>query len=190
MPTAKRPPLSCPISRRPSGCWRASVRRRPLGDPDRLPPREQRPPPPPEALGSRQRQPRSSQRETYPPRRASASASLPWLLARPDRNFTRHVPAIARTMSAWRCSAISARDGSRSATANCMRHRPQQSRHPRQPESEIVNRHGIRTPALKPDQVQSSAACPDLVEGCYRLALAHFGQVANGRDELTHRAEL
>ena len=39
-------------------------------------------------------------------------------------------------MAAWRYSAISARDGSRSETANCMRHRPQQSRHTRQPDPE------------------------------------------------------
>jgi hypothetical protein len=93
----------------------------------------------PEAAGGRQREPQSSQRDANPAHRASVSASLPWLPARPDRNFTRHVPAIVRTMSAWRYSAISARDESRSVTANCMRHRPQQSRHPRQPELGIKN---------------------------------------------------
>src|SRR3984893_14505416 len=81
-------------------------------------------------MAARRKQPRTSQQDANPAHRASASASLPWLPARPDRNVTRHVPAIARTMSAWWCSAISARDGSRSVTANCMRHRPQQSRHP------------------------------------------------------------
>ena len=35
--------------------------------------------------------------------------------AKPDKNYTRHVPAIVRTMSALRYSAISARAGSRSA---------------------------------------------------------------------------
>src|SRR5467141_3825286 len=65
---------------------------------------------------------------------AWASVFSPWLPARPDGNYTRHVPAIARTMSAWRYSAISARDGSRSATANSTRHRPQRSRHTRQPD--------------------------------------------------------
>src|ERR1700730_8455394 len=53
---------------------------------------------------------------------------------KPDRNYKRHVPAIARTMSAWRYSAISARDGSRSATANSIPHRPQQSRDTWQPD--------------------------------------------------------
>ena len=65
---------------------------------------------------------------------SSASASWLWLPARPDRNSTWRAPTIARTISAWRCSAISARDGSRTATANCMRHRPQRSRHTRPPD--------------------------------------------------------
>jgi hypothetical protein len=43
-------------------------------------------------------------------------------------------PTIARTISASQCSAISARDGSVSATAISMRHRPQRSRLTRQPE--------------------------------------------------------
>ena len=60
---------------------------------------------------------------------------------KPDGNYTRHVPAIARTMSAWRYSAISARDGSRSATANSMRHRPQQSRRTRPPDPGSSKRH-------------------------------------------------
>jgi len=47
----------------------------------------------------------------------------------------------ARTMSAWRYSAISARDGSRSATANSTRHRPQRSRHTRQPDPGSSKRH-------------------------------------------------
>ena len=47
--------------------------------------------------------------------RAWASVFSPWRLAKPDGNYTRHVPAIARTMSAWQYSATSARDGSRSA---------------------------------------------------------------------------
>jgi hypothetical protein len=95
---------------------------------------EARPPPPPEAAGGRQRQPRTSQRNANPAGRASASVFLPWPPAKPDWNYMRHVPAIARTMSAWRYSAISARDGSRSATANSMRHRPQRSGHTRQPD--------------------------------------------------------
>ena len=66
--------------------------------------------------------------------RAWVSVFSPWPLARPDKNFTRHVPAIAQTISAWRCSAISGRGGSRSAMANSMRHRPQRSGRARQPE--------------------------------------------------------
>jgi hypothetical protein len=59
-------------------------------------------------------------------REASAweSVFLSWPPAKPDMSFTRHVLAIARTMSAWPYSAISVQDGSRSATANSMRHRP------------------------------------------------------------------
>src|SRR6267142_4982450 len=91
------------------------------------------------AAGGRRKQPRTSQRDANPAHRASASASLPWLPARPDRNFTWRAQPIAQTMSAWRYSAISARDGSRSVTANCMRHHPQQSRHPRQPKSKIID---------------------------------------------------
>src|SRR6266446_4366991 len=109
-----------------------------LEDPHRRPLRKQRPPPPPEAVGGRQRQPQSSQRDANPAHRASASAFSPWLPARPDRNFTWRAQPIVRTMSAWRYSAISARDGSRSVRANCMRHRQQQSKHPRQPESKIT----------------------------------------------------
>ena len=107
-----------------------------LRDPHRLPPRKQRPPSPPGAAGDRQRQPQSSQRDANPAHRASASASSPWLPARPDRNFTWRAQPIVRTMSASLCGAISARDGSRSVMANCMQHRPQQSRHTRQPDSE------------------------------------------------------
>jgi len=59
--------------------------------------------------------------------RAWASAFWLWLPAGPDRNFTWRAPTIARTMSASQCSAISAPDGSRSATASCMLHRPQHS---------------------------------------------------------------
>ena len=71
-----------------------------------------------------------------PAREAWAWASVfsSWPPAKPDGNYTRHVQAIARTMSAWRYSAISVRDGSRSATANSTRHRPQRSRHTRQPD--------------------------------------------------------
>jgi hypothetical protein len=47
--------------------------------------------------------------------------------AKPDENYTQHVPAIARTMSAWRYSAISARGASTSARANSMRFRPERS---------------------------------------------------------------
>src|SRR6266404_8223876 len=98
---------------------------------------------PREAAGGRQEHPQASRRETNPAREASAWASAfsPWLPARPDGNYTRHVPAIARTMSAWRYSAISARDGSRSATANSMRHRPQRSRYTRQPDPGSSKRH-------------------------------------------------
>jgi hypothetical protein len=53
---------------------------------------------------------------------------------KPDKNFTRHVPAIGQTTSASRCSATSARGGSRSAMANSMRHRPQRSGRARQPD--------------------------------------------------------
>src|SRR5438477_565142 len=42
----------------------------------------------------------SSQRDAKPAHRASESAPFLWLPARLDRNFTRHVPTIARTMSA------------------------------------------------------------------------------------------
>src|SRR5262249_24118954 len=99
--------------------------------------RKQSPPPPPEAAGDRPRQPQSSQRDANPAHRVSASASSPWLPARPDRNFTRRAPPIAQTMSAWWYSAISARDGSRTVTTSYMRHRPQQSRPLRQPKSEF-----------------------------------------------------
>src|SRR5206468_1722744 len=70
----------------------------------------------------------------------SANVSSPWPPAKPDRNYTQHVPAIARTMSAWRYSAISAQDGSKSAMANSMRHRPQRSRHTRQPDPGSLKR--------------------------------------------------
>ena len=95
---------------------------------------------PREAAGGHQEQPQANLRGANPAREAWAWASVSssWPPAKPDKNYTRHVPAIARTTSAWRYSAISARDGSRSVTANCMRHRPQQSRHPRQPESKIT----------------------------------------------------
>jgi len=59
--------------------------------------------------------------------RAWASAFLPSRPAKPEENYTRHAPAIARTMSGWRYSAISARGGSRSAKANSMRYRRQRS---------------------------------------------------------------
>src|ERR1700738_4183566 len=104
---------------------------------------------PREAAGGRQEQPQASRREANPAREAWAWASvfLPWPPAKPDGNYTRHVPAIARTMSAWRYSAISARDGSRSATANSTRHRPQRSRHTRQPDpgGGPVPRKSVRT---------------------------------------------
>src|ERR1700724_2228444 len=50
-------------------------------------------------------------RDANPARKARAWASVfsPWPLAKPDKNFTRHVPAIAQTTSASRCSATSAR---------------------------------------------------------------------------------
>src|SRR6202011_5583456 len=95
---------------------------------------------PREAPGGRRKQPQASWREASPAREAWASANVssPWPPAKPDRNYTQHVPAIARTMSVWRYSAISARDGSRSATANFMRHRPQRSRHTRQPDQGFI----------------------------------------------------
>jgi hypothetical protein len=96
-------------------------RRRPLGDPHRLPPQKQRPPLPPEAAGGRQKQPLASQRDANPTHRASASASWPWLPAGPDRNFMWRAPTIARTISASQCSAISVPDGSRSVTARVRR---------------------------------------------------------------------
>src|SRR6266481_9584134 len=91
---------------------------------------------PREAEGGHQEQPQANRREANPAREAWAWASVfsPWPPAKPDRNYMRRVPAIARTMSAWRYSAISARDGSRSATANSMRHRPQRSGHTRPPD--------------------------------------------------------
>src|SRR6266478_7845341 len=98
---------------------------------------------PREAAGGQQKQPEASRRDANPARKAWAWASvfLPWPPAKPDRNYMRHVPAIAGTMSAWRYSAISARDGSRNATANSMRHRPQRSRHTRQPDPGSWKRH-------------------------------------------------
>jgi hypothetical protein len=99
---------------------------------------EQRPLLPTEAAGGRQKQPRGSQQDANPTHRASASASWLWLPARPDRNFTWRAPKIDRTISASQCSAISVPDGSRSATASCMRHRP---RHTRQPEPKLGDGH-------------------------------------------------
>jgi hypothetical protein len=98
---------------------------------------------PREAAGGCRKQPQASWWEASPAREAWASANVssPWPPAKPDRNYTQHVPAIARTMSVWRYSAISARDGSRSATANSMRHRPQRSRHTRQPDPASLKRH-------------------------------------------------
>jgi transposase len=89
-----------------------------------------------EAAGGRQEQPKANRRDANPARKARAWASVfsPWPLAKPDKNFTRHVPAIAQTTSASRCSATSARGGSRSAMANSMRHRPQRSGRARQPD--------------------------------------------------------
>jgi hypothetical protein len=83
-------------------------------------------------------QPRGSQRDANPTHRALASASWLWLPARPDRNFIWSAPTIARTISASQCSAISVPDGSRSATASCMRHRP---RHRRSPEPKLADGH-------------------------------------------------
>ena len=106
-----------------------------VGDPDRLR-RQKRPRLRREAADGRQEQPKANRRDANPSRKARAWASVfsPWPLAKPDKNFTRHVPAIAPTMSASRCSAISGRGGSRSAMASSMRHRPQRSGHTRQPD--------------------------------------------------------
>jgi hypothetical protein len=49
-------------------------------------------------------------------------------------------------------------------------------------------RHGNYRDALEPDQVESGAPHPKIVEGCYGSALARFCQVANGGDEVAHRA--
>src|SRR6516162_3087353 len=70
---------------------------------------------------------KSGGREAAREPRAWASVFSPWRLAKPDGNYTRHVLAIARTMSAWQYSATSARVGSRSAAANSMRFRPPRS---------------------------------------------------------------
>jgi hypothetical protein len=112
-----------------------SARRHRVGDPDRLPLQKQRPRLRREAAGGRQEQPEAN-RDVNPARKARAWASVfsPWPLAKPDKNFTRRVPAIGQTTSVSRCSATSARGGSRSAMANSMRHRPQRSRRARQPE--------------------------------------------------------
>jgi hypothetical protein len=79
-----------------------------------------------------QRQPRaaaskSAGRQAGARTASLASAFLPSRPAKPEENYTRHAPAIARTMSGWRYSAISARGGSRSAKANSMRYRRQRS---------------------------------------------------------------
>ena len=97
-------------------------------------PRRQRPPPSLEAAGGRQEQPRASQWDANPARRASESAFWLWPPAGPDKNFTRRAPTIARTMSASPYSAISVADRSRSATASYMRHRWQPSSHKRLPD--------------------------------------------------------
>src|SRR6516165_4868477 len=78
---------------------------------------------PSRVAGDRQGLPPASQADVKPARepRVWASVFSPWRLAKPDGNYTRHVLAIARTMSAWQYSATSARVGSRSAAANSMR---------------------------------------------------------------------
>src|SRR4029077_15908477 len=73
---------------------------------------------PREAAGGRRKQPQASWQEASPAREAWASANVssPWPPAKPDRNYTQHVPGIARTMSVWRSSPAPAGAGSRSAT--------------------------------------------------------------------------
>src|SRR5262245_63829528 len=55
----------------------------------------------PRGRGRPPEQPRANRRDVNPARKARAWASgfSPWPLAKPDENFTRHVPAIAPTMS-------------------------------------------------------------------------------------------
>jgi len=92
-------------------------------------------------LLAKQRRGRPSRVATSNPveRRAGArtpslgEVSSPWRPAKPDGNYTQHVLAIARTMSASQSSATCARVGSRSATASCTRHRGQHSGRTRQP---------------------------------------------------------
>ena len=57
--------------------------------------------------------PPASQADVKPARepRAWAIVFLHWRLAKPDGNYTRHVLAIARTMSAWQYGATSALGG-------------------------------------------------------------------------------
>ena len=86
-------------------------------------------------LLAKQRRGRPSRVATSNPveRRAGArtpslgEVSSPWRPAKPDGNYTQHVLAIARTMSASQYSATSARVGSTSARANSMRYLPRRS---------------------------------------------------------------
>jgi len=50
------------------------------------------------------------------------------------------------------------------------------------PDTAIIDRPS------SPIRFRSAATRPEIVEWCYRSALAHFRQVANGGDEVAHRA--